>query len=177
MRQSSSRFARLFENDEVLQQKIIEEVPSIFLNRIEVGVSDIIRRIIAKDDLSMLKLDMAIAALCHTTGGNPDQLTMIASIISSYPQLITNLQEQITNIETVRKNKEIGELVEKILHELLTDQGFRVECTRVGADFVLESDFVSDYNSDTEQMETCFTVERGCKEVYDRAEEYCSKLY
>jgi hypothetical protein len=112
----------------------------------------------AKDDKIRIELDNAIGSLFSTFMTNPSQLSRIAQLAKSEPGLfIEEMEERLSTRERIRRNQSIGSLVEKFLKSVLEKEGFKVEVTGVGSDFVIEHDFVKD------NVETIFEVKKDEK--------------
>ena len=92
---------------------------------------------------------------------NPRQLSKIAELAESETELfVREIEERIQIREQVRRNQHVGSLVENLLKSVLEKEGFKVERTGTGSDFVIEYDFVID------NMETIFEVKKEEKICY-----------
>jgi hypothetical protein len=89
---------------------------------------------------------------------NPSKLSRIAQLAESEPELfIEKMEAHLSTREQIRRNQSIGSLVEKLLKSVLEKEGFKVEVTGAGSDFVIEHDFVKD------NVETIFEVKKDEK--------------
>lgn len=142
---SSQYLAPLFEGSEELLERCRQDEPSRLLSRLNISVGELMMHIVAKDDEVKLELDMAMGSLYSTFMTNPGQLSKIAQIAESDTELfVKEIEERIQIRELVRRNQRVGSLVENILKDVLEKEGFKVERTGTGSDFVIEHDFVKD---------------------------------
>ncbi len=76
---------------------------------------------------------------------DPSTLSKFAQLAESEIELfLQQVEERIQIREQVLRNQSIGFLVEKVLKDSLEKEGFRVEATGVGSDFLVEHDFIND---------------------------------
>ena len=161
---NSQCLASLLEKDKNLQQKCVQDKPSLLLSILDVSVGEVMMYIAAKDVKTKHELSRAMGSLYSTFMENPNQLNKIAQLAESEPELfIKEIEERIYTREQIRRNQLIGSLVETLLKSVLEKEGFKVEITGVGSDFAVEHDFVKD---DIEQIlkiekeeKTCFYLE------------------
>ena len=100
-------------------------------------------RVAAKDEKTKLELDKAMGSLFGTFRDDPSQLSKIAQLAKSEPELfIEEMEERLKIREQIRRNQSVGSLVEDLLKNMLEKEGFKVERTGVGSDFIIEYDFV-----------------------------------
>jgi hypothetical protein len=77
--------------------------------------------------------------------GNPSELSKLAKLAEIDPLLfMQEIEERLSIRKQIRRNQDIGALVEALLKEALEKEGFKVDVTGVGSDFVLEHDYVKD---------------------------------
>lgn len=158
---SSQYLAPLFEGSEELLERCRQDKPSRLLSRLNISVGELMMHIVAKDDEIKLELDMAMGSLYSTFMTNPSQLSKIAQIAESETELfVREIEERIQIREQVRRNQHVGSLVENLLKSVLEKEGFKIERTGTGSDFVIEHDFVID------NMETIFEVKKEEKAWY-----------
>jgi hypothetical protein len=70
------------------------------------------------------------------------------------------MEEKILTREQIRRNQSIGALVETLLKSVLEQEGFNVERTGVGSDYVVEHDFVE------ENVEQILKIQKGKTSFY-----------
>jgi hypothetical protein len=155
---NAKNLALLLKGDEKLLEKCRQDKPSILLNRLNISVSELMMNVASEDDKIRTELDKAMGSLLSTFMTNPEQLSKIAELAKSEPELfITEMEERLSIREKIRKNQAIGSLVEKLLKSVLEKEGFKVEITGVGSDFAIEHDFIKD------NTETIFEVKKDDK--------------
>jgi len=158
---ASQYLAPLFEGSKELLQRCRQDKPARLLSRLNISVGELMMHIVAKDDEVKLELDMAMGSLYSTFMTNPGQLSKIAQIAESDTELfVKEIEERIHIRELVRRNQRVGSLVEDLLRSVLEKEGFKIERTGTGSDFVIEHDFVID------NMETIFEVKKEEKAWY-----------
>ncbi|HUV80571.1 MAG TPA: hypothetical protein VMW40_07115 [Candidatus Bathyarchaeia archaeon] len=147
--------ALLLEDHEELLQNCREDNPSRFLNKLNVGIGELTMCIVAKDEKTKLELEKAMSSLFGTFMANPSNLSKIAQLAENEKELfISEIEERIRIREQIRRNQSLGSLIENLLKTVLENEGFKVERTGVGSDFVIEYDFVED------DMETIIEIKR-----------------
>ena len=161
---NSQYLASLLEKDKNLQQKCVQDKPSLLLSILNVSVGEVMMHIVAKDDKTKHELGRAMGSLYSTFMGNPNQLNKIAQLAASETELfVKEIEERIQTREQIRRNQSIGSLVETLLKSVLEKEGFKVKITGVGSDFVVEHDFVKDNIEQILKIEreekTCFYLE------------------
>lgn len=155
---NAQALAPLIRTDTKLIEKCREDKSSILLRSLNIRISDLMMLVAAEDDKSKIDLDKAMGSLLSTFMTNPSQLSKIAELAKSDPKLfIEEIEERLSTREQIRRNQNIGSLVEKLLKSVLEKEGFKVEVTGVGSDFVIEHDFVKD------DIETIFEVKKEGK--------------
>jgi len=147
--------ASLIETDGKLIEKCGRGKPSILLSRLNISIGDLMMHIAAKDDKTKIELNRAMGSLFSTFMTNPYQLSKIAQLAESDPALfIKEMEERIQTREQIQRNQSVGSLVESLFKNVLEKEGFKVERTGVGSDFLVEHDFVKD------NMEIIFEVKK-----------------
>ena len=142
---NSRCLASLLEKHKSLQQKCVQDKPSLLLSILNVSVGEVMMHVVAKDDKTKHELGRAMGSLYSTFMENPNQLSKIAELAESETELfVKSIEERIYTREQIRKNQSVGSLVEILLKSVLEKEGFKVEVTGVGSDFVVEHDFVKD---------------------------------
>ena len=155
---NAKNLALLLKGDEKLLEKCRQDEPSVLLNRLNISISELMMNVASENDTIRTELDKAMGSLFSTFMTNPEQLSKIAELAKSEPELfIKEMEERLSTREKIRRNQAIGSLVEKLLKSVLEKEGFKVEVTGVGSDFVIEHDFVRD------NMETMFEVKKDDK--------------
>lgn len=142
---TSQYFALLLQDHKDLLQSCRQDKPSRLLSILNIGISELMMQVAAKDSKIRLELDKAVGSLFSTFMTDPHQLSNIAKLAESDPELfIREIEERILTREQIRINQSVGALVEILLKSVLEKEGFKVEITGVGSDFVVEHDFVKD---------------------------------
>jgi hypothetical protein len=155
---NAKNLAMLLKDDEKLLEKCRQDKPSRLLARLNISRSELMMNVAAKDDKIRIELDNAIGSLLSTYMTNPSKLSRIAQLAESEPELfLEKMEAHLSTREQIRRNQSIGSLVEKLLKSVLEKEGFKVEVTGAGSDFVIEHDFVKD------NVETIFEVKKDEK--------------
>lgn len=149
--------ALLLEGHNELLQHCRQDKPSRLLSILNVSISGLMMHIVAKDDKIKLELDKAMGSLFSTFMINPSQLSKIAQLAEVDPMFIEEIEQRIRNREQVRRNQSVGSLVEILLKNVLEREGFKVERTGIGSDFVIEHDLIEN------ETEMIFRVEKANK--------------
>ena len=158
---NSQHLASLLEKDKNLQQKCVQDRPSLLLSILNVSVGEVMMHIVAKDEKTKHELGKAMGSLYATFMENPSQLKKLAQLAEHEPDLfIKEMEEKILIREQIRRNQSIGALVETLLKSILEKEGFSVERTGVGSDYVVEHDFVE------ENVEQILKIEKGKTSFY-----------
>lgn len=141
---SSQYLALLLEGHKDLLQLCRQDKPLRLLTILNTSISELLMQVVAKDSEARLELDKAVGSLCTTFMTDPSKLSKIAQLAEIEPELfLQQIEERIQIREQVLRNQSIGFLVEKLLKDALEKEGFMVEATGVGSDFVVEHDFIS----------------------------------
>jgi hypothetical protein len=88
-----------------------------------------------------------VLELLAASNNDPQRLEQIADLVSSDPELLCAFEERKRTRERIRKNQQLGSLVEDLFRQLFTSSeiavlGLRLRRTGVGSDFAFESDLV-----------------------------------
>jgi len=155
---SASVLASLIGSDKNLLGKFRQEKPSLLLGRLNISISELMMNVAAKDNKTKSELDKAMGSLFSTYMTNPSQLSKIAQLAESEPVLFINeIEERIKTEEQIHKNQSVGALVENLLKKVLENEGFKVERTGIGSDFIVEHDFIEN------GVETIFQIKKDQK--------------
>lgn len=142
---SAQYLAPLVADDPGLLQICRQDKPSRLLNVLNVSISELMIHVAAKDEKTKLELDKAMGSLYSVFMENPSELSKLANLAEIDPLLfMQEIEERLSIRKQIRRNQDIGALVEALLKEALEKEGFKVDVTGVGSDFVLEHDYVKD---------------------------------
>ncbi len=131
---SALSLAALIENEQTLISKMKEDKPAFFLNKLGIGVGELLKNVITGgDDLKKLEWDKAFGAIL-TSGLDPSQL-------------LTEFEEREKNREKVLSNQELGRRIEGIFEATFKlpefkALGFSITRKPIGSDFEVEHDFI-----------------------------------
>jgi len=141
---TANSLALLLRDNNELLKKCKQNKPLRLLNRLNVGFGELMMNVVVtKDDEIKFKINNAFGSLVSVFGENPDNLIKVVELLESTPDLlIQEIEELKYKREQVRRNQHIGAQVEKILKDMLEKEGFRIEVTGIGSDFIIEHDFV-----------------------------------
>ena len=111
------------------------------LDALAISRADLALRVVAGGEDERLALiesmqDLAAAA------GDIDRVRELATEVREHPEIIDSIEEQKIRRNKIRRNQDIGSLVEQILRQELEGRGLTVRRTGIGSDFEVESDFV-----------------------------------
>lgn len=131
---SAQSLATLLEAEKSIISKLKEDKPALFLNKLGIGIGEILRNIVTGgDDTKKLEWDKVFGAIL-TSEVNPSTL-------------LAEFQERERNREKVLANQELGKRIEDIFaatfsSDELKGLGFTVERTGIGSDYEVEHDFI-----------------------------------
>ena len=135
-----------------------QDKPTILLDKLNISIGELMMRVASKDEKVKFELDKAMGSLFSTFMLDPTQLSKIAELADNEPDLfIEEMEKRLQTREQIRKNQFIGATIETLLKSLLEKEGFKVERTGVGSDFLIEYDFIMD------DTETIFQVKKEGK--------------
>ncbi len=125
--------ARLLADEPTIMLKLREDKPALFLNRIGIGVGDLLRNIVTGgDDAKLLQWDKTLGVIL-TSGLDPGQLQ-------------AEFEKRERDKEKVLSNQKLGEMIESIFEATFRsgqfrDMGIGIERTGIGSDYEVEHDF------------------------------------
>ncbi|MGI0012857.1 MAG: hypothetical protein ACREBU_05345 [Nitrososphaera sp.] len=138
---SAQSLSTLLENEQDIISKLKEDKPALFLNKLGIGVGELLRNIVTGgDDLKKLEWDKAFGAIL-TSGLDPSRL-------------VTEFEEREKHREKARANQHLGMTIENIFEATFKSKelkalGFNIRRTGIGSDYEIEHDFIQD---DQEQL-------------------------
>jgi hypothetical protein len=114
------------------------------LRNLKVGISELTLQVVSinKDENTRIELEKAASSLFSTYVENPEQLIKISNLAATEPDFIDDIEEKIQTSMQIRRNQQIGSLVEIALKNALEKEGFRVERTGTGSDYLMEYDII-----------------------------------
>jgi len=169
---TAQHLALLLEDNKDLLQTCTQDKPSKLLRKLNISIGELMMNVVAKNESTKLELDNAMGSLYSTFMTNPTQLTKIAELAESEPDLfVKEIEEKIQTRKQIRRNQSVGSLVETLLKNVLEKEGFKVERTGRGSDFEVEHDFVEDNEEQILKIEKeekiCFYLEvKGTNQEY-----------
>lgn len=145
---SSKNLSELFKGDETLIKIIRGSKQQSFLNKLGVGVSDLIRNTLPTDELR-LSWDKAITNMI-TSDADPE----LVQVIFNDPNIRKEYEKRLNQKKLINRNQTIGKLIEDLFKEYveqLRGNGIVVNIDRepFGSDYILtdeSSDFVNSEN-------------------------------
>jgi hypothetical protein len=138
---SAQSLATLLETEKSIISKLKEDRPALFLNKLGIGIGEILRNIVTGgDETKKLDWDKVFGAIL-TSEVDP-------------AKLLAEFQERERNREKVLANQELGKRIESIFEATFSSEefkalGFKVERTGIGSDYEVEHDFI---DSDEEKL-------------------------
>ena len=112
-----------------------------FLSALGVSSAYFAFRVLARDEGQRLQLIQSMQYLVEAAG-NVDRVRELAMAFREDPEIIDTIEEKKSRRRKIRRNQEIGSLVEDLLRQELEACGLTVRRTGIGSDFEVESDFV-----------------------------------
>lgn len=137
---SAQSLATLLETEKSIISKLKEDRPALFLNKLGIGIGEILRNIVTGgDDAKKLEWDKVFGAIL-TSEVDPTKL-------------LAEFQERERNREKVLANQELGKKIEAIFAATFSSAelktlGFTIERTGIGSDYEVEHD-LTDGNEET----------------------------
>ena len=113
------------------------------LDALEISRADLALRAVASEEDERLALIASMQDLA-AVAGDIDRVCELATEIREHPEIIDSIEERKIRRTKIRRNQEIGNLVEQLLRRELEGQGLSVRRTGIGSDFEVESDFVEE---------------------------------
>lgn len=123
------------------------DAANAFLAAIRISRFDLMRETIAKDDKARAVMDTKLTNIMAAAQNNPDLLDRVPKFLEQLQDdesLPDYIEERIERKRTVHLNQQLGSLVEDLVKESLENEGFTVKRTHIGADLVIEHDFVEE---------------------------------
>ncbi len=111
------------------------------LRALGISSADLALRVVADEEGQRLSLIRSMQDLAEAAG-DVDRVRELTKEIRDHPGIIETIEERKIRRQKIRRNYEIGSLVENLLREGLEECGLTVRRTRIGSDFEVESDFV-----------------------------------
>ena len=118
--------------------------PALLLDALGIRPSDLLLRGMAEDEDTLVEWVRSMNTLAKLPGFDLSRFNSIVEEIAENPSFMDSLEEQKHRRQLVKKNQEIGALVEEIFRELMEEHSLKVRRTGVGSDYEIESDFVVD---------------------------------
>lgn len=138
---SAESLAALLSGRDDLVKQLETESGRALLHALGISPADLALRVVAPDEESRVSLIRSVGELAEAAGG-VDGVRQLVHDIQDDPQILDAIAERKENRERVRKNQDVGALVEQLLREHLETRNLKVERTGTGSDFEVESDFV-----------------------------------
>ena len=114
------------------------------LEAIRVTRFDLMRHFVVSDDESRSALDDTMTRILVSTGGDLSHVRDFVEDMKTDNDLPKHLAERRERRRVVHENQRLGSLVEDLVKEGLEDEGFTVERTGIGSDFVIEYDLTDE---------------------------------
>lgn len=168
---SSKNLSELLKGEEILIKKVRGPKQQLFLNRIGIGISDLVRNTLATNELRQ-SWDKTITNLI-TSDVSPE---LIQEIFGD-PNIQKEYAQRLKNRRIIKRNQNIGGLVEKLFVEYIQEfrkNGYSLNIQRepFGSDYVL-SEESSDLVNDNNQREG-FKVDNWLIELKATGKEYAA---
>lgn len=141
---TAESLASLVEEAPELNRRLTTEFGAKFLRAMGISVADFALRGVAKDEGSRISLIRSMSALAHAAGGDLRRVADLVNEIDQHPEILLQIEHQRATRQQVKRNQEIGAVVESILRKALEQAGLVVRRTGIGSDFEVESDVVAD---------------------------------
>ncbi len=137
---SAESLAILLAREPELLKSISEERVAQFLAAIGVSPADLLLRSVGKDDPERVSLIQSLSVISTATGNNPERVKALAGAIQQDPEVLTIIEERQARQLTVRRNQELGELVEGLFVEAFSGTGLTPKRTGPGHDYRIISE-------------------------------------
>lgn len=143
---SSKNLSELIKNEDALIKAIKGYKQQTFLNRLGVGVSDLIRNTLASDELRE-NWDKAITSMI-TSDVDPE---LVGEIFND-PGIQKEYEKRLNQRKIIKRNQNIGKIVEQLFRDIIVElmqSGFLIDIKRrpFGSDYIItdeSSDLVND---------------------------------
>lgn len=151
--------ARHWKESSDLVGAIADDATLLFLRRLDVSASDLVRHLSAASENEAAKMEKAIVTLITATQSDAQRITQLAEIVSSDPSWLKSYEEKLRQRARVRHNQEVGASVEQLFKRVfqapeLIGLGIRLERTGWGSDFCVEHDLLDDTGEVAFQLRT-----------------------
>ena len=113
------------------------------LDALAISRADLALRVVASNEDERLALIASMQDLAAATG-DVERVRELATEVREHPDIIDSIEERKIRRNKIRRNQEMGSLVEQLLRQELEGRGLTVRRTGMGSDFEVESDFVED---------------------------------
>jgi hypothetical protein len=168
---SSKNFSELLKLDDSLTKTIRGSKQQSLLNKLEVGVSDLIRNTLSSDELR-LSWDKAITNMI-TSDADPE----LVQEIFNDPNIRKEYEKRLNERKLIDRNQNIGKLIESLFKEYIlqlksTGIDVNIERKPFGSDYILTNDS-SDLVNTSNQREG-FQINNWLVELKATKQEYAS---
>lgn len=142
---SSQNLAKLMEGNPHLLEMCKKQLPAEFLRRLGVSYVEMLMSIATNDEKEKGEIEHSIGILFDTFRSNPDNFSLMAKFAEKDPDLfLKEVKKSFKNQDLVRRNKETGTLVEKLLKNILEKEGLKLARTGIGSDYAIENDYIEE---------------------------------
>ena len=138
---SAESLAGLLEDSPETSSLLLGDRGEQLLGALGISRADLALRVVADEEGQRLSLIQSMQDLTEAAG-DVNRVRELAMEIREHPGIIETIEERKIRRQKIRRNQEIGSLVEDLLQEELEGCGLTVRRTRIGSDFEVESDFV-----------------------------------
>ena len=139
---SSQNLAKLIGDDPRLLEMCKKPLPAEFLRTLGISYVEMLMSITSKDGKVRAEIEHSIGVLFDTFRSNPANLSLMAQFAGKDPELfLKEVKKSFSNQELVRRNKETGTLVERLLKYIMEREGLKLTRTGIGSDYSVENDF------------------------------------
>ena len=123
------------------------DVVDSILEAIGMSRFDFIRETIVEDNEARRVMEDQLTSIMTAARNKPDLLSRVPKFLEQLQDdesLPDYIEERLERKRTVHLNQQLGSLVEDLVKESLENEGFTVKRTHIGADLVIEHDFVEE---------------------------------
>lgn len=114
------------------------------LHALGISIADLIKATLPNES-SKRSVDNITVSLISVIGADSEKLSKLEDSLKDDPDTVINgIIAQISNSESAKRNRAVGESVEKLMKAVLESYGLKVERTGIGSDYEIENDFVED---------------------------------
>lgn len=112
------------------------------LHALGISIADLIKATLPNES-SKRSVDNITVSLISAIGADSEKLSKLEDSLKDDPDTVINgIIAQISNSESAKRNRAVGEGVEKVMKAVLESHGLKVERTGIGSDYEIENDFV-----------------------------------